>query len=295
MKEILKQLSINAILKGEIEVTDEQRDSQWLGNKPATSKEIYALEKRLGKELPADYVLFLETCNGFAAPAYVESTFHPTTEVDYLKNIDAELIDIWRETGNEEVADQLERSICVAGREEDQMFLLIPPKSSGSSWQYWKFAHWIPGEEIHESLKHYFEYVSSFLHDEYADDLYERKENAKSYLKYLAGKDLESLLDLFHEDGTVLSPLYGPKPYKEFFTELFEDTENSNIQLQGIFQDDKSGHVAIHFTYKWTLNNGEKTEFEVVDILEFDDMHKITKLTIIYDATEARQKLDRGK
>ena len=37
------------------------------------------------------------------------------------------------------------------------MFFLIPPENDNTEWEYWKFANWIPGEEVYVSLRAYFE------------------------------------------------------------------------------------------------------------------------------------------
>ena len=50
-----------------------------------------------------------------------------------------------------------------------------------------------------------------------------------------------------------------------------------------------TGNIALHFNYQWTLRNDAKVNFEVVDILEFDDDNKIKILTIIYDTVQNRE------
>ncbi|WP_237270756.1 hypothetical protein [Tenacibaculum discolor] len=47
--------------------------------------------------------------------------------------------------------------------------------------------------------------------------------------------------------------------------------------------------MALYFTYKWTLKNNEKVEFDVVDIIELNSENKITKLKIIYDTVISRK------
>lgn len=164
-KELLKSISIKAIELGDVEFSIDKINAQWLGNKPASDEEIQQLTERLGIQLPADYEAFLRMSNGFLASSYTEPNFMETEKVDLLRNIDSELISIWRETGNREVADLLQSSICVGGKGEEQLFLLIPPSDLGESWTYWKFAPWIPGEEPYDNLMHYFESIDAFLSD----------------------------------------------------------------------------------------------------------------------------------
>jgi hypothetical protein len=112
---------------------------------------------------------------------------------------------------------------------------------------------------------------------------------AESYIKHLANGDLEQLLDLFSENAKVISPVYGQKDYKDFYTQLFADTNQSELQIKGIFEDATTGNIALYFNYQWTLKNDAKVDFEVVDILEFDEGDKIEVLTIIYDTVRSRE------
>ena len=116
-----------------------------------------------------------------------------------------------------------------------------------------------------------------------------REEVGKLYFKYLEKGDTDSILDLFQEEVMVQSPIYGTKSAKEFYQELAEDTSSSSLKLNTIFENTFSKQVALYFTYTWTLKNNNAVNFDVVDIMEFDDNNRITKLTIIYDAEIARK------
>lgn len=59
----------------------------------------------------------------------------------------------------------------IAGLEDEQQFLIIPPNSKNGNWKYWKFANWIPGEEEYENLKDYLENVIEFLDDQISENL----------------------------------------------------------------------------------------------------------------------------
>lgn len=289
MEQLLKKISQKALLLGDFEFSVTEQQSKWLGNAPASVEAIRTLEQRLNLELPEDYTMLLECTNGFSAPSSVEPEFLKTTEVDFLKNIDAELIEIWRETGNEAIAEALESSICIAGKNDEQQFLLIPPNASNEDWRYWKFAAWIPGEEVYENLKDYFQSQLSFLEEELSNQSPNKTTIAKSYIEYLSNGDLEQLLNLFTENGVVVSPVYGKKNYKDFYTQLFADTNKSVLNIKGIFEDIETGNIALHFNYQWTLKNDSQVNFEVVDILEFSPDNKIKVLTIIYDTVQSRE------
>ncbi|MEO6347655.1 MAG: nuclear transport factor 2 family protein [Aquaticitalea sp.] len=114
-------------------------------------------------------------------------------------------------------------------------------------------------------------------------------EIANRYLRYLESGNIEKVVDLFDENGIVDSPIYGIKKADEFYRELYNDTSKSEIHLKGIFVQNDSNDLALYFTYKWTLKNNQKVEFDVVDIIEFDSKNKIKKLKIIYDTVLSRK------
>lgn len=166
MKKILEAISLEMIRLDEFHYPEKQLQAKWFGNEPATTDAIEKAEERLQVKFPEDYKEFLSITNGFHAFSDVEPTFHMVDYIDYLKNMDAELIKIWEETGNEDLAHVLAQSILVAGFEEEQQFLIIPPSDTYKDWRYWKFAAWFPGEEPFDNLENYFKNVLEFLTEE---------------------------------------------------------------------------------------------------------------------------------
>lgn len=137
--------------------TPEQIKNNWIGNSPATENEIKETELRLGIELPTDYKDFLRITNGY--PTYndaVEPSFEEIHEIQYLKDFYPDVIQIWRETENEDISKELAKSIIIAGKQEEQWFLLVPPTNKSEHWKYWKFASWILGEIEYKNLSEYF-------------------------------------------------------------------------------------------------------------------------------------------
>lgn len=122
-----------------------------------------------------------------------------------------------------------------------------------------------------------------------------KKEIAIQYLKHLENGEIENIIDLFHSEGIVDSPIYGIKKVNVFYNELNNDTSNSKLTLRGIFEENDSKTIALYFTYHWTLKNKEVVTFDVVDIIDFDSNHKILKLKIIYDTVNARQLVNQLK
>lgn len=167
MKEILALLFKKSIDLGDEEYSDHQRETNWIGNPPATSEDIKSTEERLQIDLPPDYKEMLMIANGFPTSINtVEPSFQKVSEIDYYRNYKWNYIDSWRTHKElQEVVSNLEKSIIIAGFNEEQQFLLIPPMTENETWKYWKFAHWIPGEEEYSDLQKYFKGVIEFLDD----------------------------------------------------------------------------------------------------------------------------------
>lgn len=134
-------------------------------SKPANERLILKVEQKLGVTLPEDYKEFLNFSNGLSATDVVEPTFLPIEEIDYLKNIETYTIEGFSIEGIEDIGKQLEQSILIAGKDEEQYFLLIPPNQDYKKWKYWKFAAWIPGEHEFNNLEAYFSETLSFLEE----------------------------------------------------------------------------------------------------------------------------------
>lgn len=112
-------------------------------------------------------------------------------------------------------------------------------------------------------------------------------EIAKTYLSALESSNENVIVSLFAKDAVVLSPLYGRVKASFFYKKLFLDSTASRIELKRFFENDRE--AAINFTYHWTMKNGERTVFDCVDLLDFDENLKITKLSIIYDTAQTRR------
>ena len=118
---------------------------------------------------------------------------------------------------------------------------------------------------------------------------------AKQYIEFLSTDNTEGIIELFADSGKVQSPIYGEKSAREFYKTLAEDTHNSELQLIEIFENVNSGNIALYFEYKWTVKSGKIVEFDVVDIIEFDDQNKIVSLKIIYDTVVSRALVEEMK
>lgn len=114
----------------------------------------------------------------------------------------------------------------------------------------------------------------------------------KNYLKYLQDGNIEKILTLFAVNAIVTSPIYGKIRAKEFYTKLINDTITSKIQLRKVFKEIDSGTIAVYFNYLWITVQNQRIEFDVIDIIEFNNTNEIVNLKIIYDAEKSRKKLN---
>ena len=118
----------------------------------------------------------------------------------------------------------------------------------------------------------------------------------KKYLDALQEGDTEQLLAIFDENATVISPLYGQLPAKQFYKDLFQDTNQSKITLLNTFQSNENEDTCTgHFRYDWTMKDGTLVTFECVDVFKVSEEHKIQHLTIIYDTYGIRQSFEKLK
>ena len=123
MKMVLQQISQRAIQLAAHNFTDEQKQYGWLGYPPATEEQIEAAENRLGIKLPDDFKEFLRITNGFLTPNdATEPTFESIEKIEYLKNIDSFLLEVWSDPALVDTGQELARSIAVAGLADEQYF-----------------------------------------------------------------------------------------------------------------------------------------------------------------------------
>ena len=94
----------------------------------------------------------------------VECDFIKIQDVDFFKNTHSDVLEIWLDEEElEDIGKQLERSILIGGMNGTQQFILIPPLEKNENWKYWKFAHWIPGEQEYKGLREYIQRTIDFI------------------------------------------------------------------------------------------------------------------------------------
>ncbi|RZK11358.1 MAG: nuclear transport factor 2 family protein [Flavobacterium sp.] len=122
-----------------------------------------------------------------------------------------------------------------------------------------------------------------------------KREIAEKYMALLSTGKVEEIISLFTFDAIVSSPIYGEKKASLFYKELIDDTTSSALKLKGIFEDRNLNSIALYFEYTWTLISGKIVVFDVVDVIVFDDEHKIVSLKIIYDTVVSRDLVNQIK
>ncbi|MFL5752629.1 MAG: SMI1/KNR4 family protein [Bacteroidia bacterium] len=170
MYKTLKEISKKAILLNDFDFSKDQLKTEWLGSAAATEAEILSTEKRLKIKLPNDYIEFIKYSNGFPQTSSISCSFLPIGKIEYLRILDEDLVKLYTSSDIlKEIGEALASSILVGGLNEEQQFLLIPPKTSSGKWSYWKFANWDPVETRFSSLLEYFASDLSFLINETKD------------------------------------------------------------------------------------------------------------------------------
>ena len=129
------------------------------------------------------------------------------------------------------------------------------------------------------------------------DELSWSIENCKSYAAALTAADLTVIQRLFVPDAVVESPIYGTVPFATFYRTLFSDSKNSDVRLLSTYKGTGTPEVAALLRYAWTLRNGNKVQFDCVDVFALSlDERRFAGLRIFYDTSNIkRQELRSAK
>lgn len=117
-----------------------------------------------------------------------------------------------------------------------------------------------------------------------------RTATIRAYMQALDAADYETIVGLFATDGVVTSPFLGTKPADEFFGQLSQASSQNVITPLDVFVSaDDPTSAAGYFEYDWTMADGSKVVFNVVDHFRFDDAGRFASMTIIYDTHPVRE------
>jgi len=156
--ELLKQISLKVLEKENEEYPEQVLANKWLGFSGASKEDILKTEERLNIKLPKEYRDFILASNGFYSFS-LKPTLLSVDKIDWLKNLDPQLVKSWSETAyemDEGLAKSFSNSILIGGFQEEQQLLLIPDTNS-ENWECWFFAYWVPGEIEYPNLRFYME------------------------------------------------------------------------------------------------------------------------------------------
>lgn len=112
-----------------------------------------------------------------------------------------------------------------------------------------------------------------------------------TYLRSLTDADAATAVSLFADDGVVHSPLYGPRPARDFYPELFADTSEAHLTLRSVMSGkDQAGQptVSFWFHFDWRLPSGAAAPFDAVDVATLGADGRIKELHVIYDTVDVR-------
>lgn len=115
-----------------------------------------------------------------------------------------------------------------------------------------------------------------------------KEQTIRDYVAGLNSFNLDQCLNTFVEGGSVDSPFYGKIPAQQFFTDLFSDSEPSDIQVRHImFSAQEETIASAVLDYSWVLKDHTTTDFKMVVIFEFHETSDLLeKVELIYDTSK---------
>jgi hypothetical protein len=120
----------------------------------------------------------------------------------------------------------------------------------------------------------------------------EEQKVIENYCRSLLNNDLKDILSLFAGNATVFSDLSGENSAADFFRKLFDMSTRKQVKLKNIFFSLDSKTVAVWIELDVIFSKQDyNLQFEAIDIFEFDNYGKISKLKIIRDTYPVRAML----
>ncbi len=158
---LLQRISQKAMQRTDVDFS--AIENKGLCHAPASQEEINAVEAKLGTRLPDDYKQFLQSSNGLEAFDSVSVRMSPASDLDWLRNVYPDVVEIWTASDLEGTYAGLERSLLIGDLDGEQQLLLVPSRSVADvgdcQWECWFFASWVPGEIRYSSFRAYVEHV----------------------------------------------------------------------------------------------------------------------------------------
>ena len=122
----------------------------------------------------------------------------------------------------------------------------------------------------------------------------EMRDRMTAYLEAVARQDVEAVVALFADSISVEDPVGGPpgthvvgrEAVRAFFEAGFA-TSRPRPRREGAIVTTAGSEAAMAFTLFLELA-GKPTEIDVIDVMAFDDDHRITSLRAFWNFREAR-------
>lgn len=112
--------------------------------------------------------------------------------------------------------------------------------------------------------------------------------HVRHYFELMTAGDIEGIIALFADDGTVVSPFLGTMAARPFFEKLGSASTNSVLTVFNVLIGDDNRTAAGHFRYDWTLVDGSDLMFEGIDLFTFADDQRFQSMNIYYDTHPLR-------
>ncbi|MCK8479793.1 nuclear transport factor 2 family protein [Psychroserpens algicola] len=106
-----------------------------------------------------------------------------------------------------------------------------------------------------------------------------RINSAKEYFEAFHDGKLEKVFTYFNDKGTIQYGTEQPAPAEIFFPNSAELISTFNFKTHAIYSSKNSGNIIIHFSFHPKSDPNDITE--AIDIIEFDENDKITKILVI--------------
>jgi len=197
--ELLRRWSGEAIAHASdigLDVTEEMRESGWIGARPATATDIAAVERRLERPLPPACRAFLAITDGWPVLSMDFGQVRPVAELDWVKTADPGLYEVaCMDDGYEWPPDSddgpplMNRAVLISsGRSTDNFLFDTGRTDANGEWATTCWTSWYPGAGDQQPsfragmVSHYASFVrfqasDSVTHAEVAaqlDDAYQR-------------------------------------------------------------------------------------------------------------------------
>jgi ketosteroid isomerase-like protein len=119
----------------------------------------------------------------------------------------------------------------------------------------------------------------------------------RAYFDGINGEDYAAVAALFADDGVLIAPgtepRRGPQEIASYFAAALRPYPEHRDDPTRIIEAGAAATVEIHFTGR--LASGFRLEFDAVDVFDFDDDARITRLSSWYDSHAVRAALRRAR